>query len=286
MCQQTHVKTVLPFYEQWIAAFPDVMSLAKADIGQLLDLWQGLGYYRRAHNLAAVARSIANGGWPGSYQEWLSQPGVGPYTAAALSSILLNESQAVVDGNVARVFARVTSSDLTGTRLLSAAFKWANELIGDAPIPGDFNQAMMEIGATICNPRTPSCIDCPFGSVCISKQFSSQTDYPKRTTRAAVKEREMHALICVRQGKIALTQSQSDWWQGLWTLPIVAKAPLRAERLGKLTHTVTNHRIALHLYSQRSTDPGAKWFALDQLPAMPAPHRRALRLYLGAADVL
>ncbi len=275
MCQQTQIKTVLPYFARWVSAFPTVESVASAEISTLMDLWQGLGYYRRAHNLAEVCRNIVNSGWPQSYLEWLRHPGVGSYTAAALASILHDEPTAVVDGNVARVFARVTACDEPPSRLRSTATKWANELIKGAPVPGTFNQALMEIGAQVCTPRNPKCATCPFAAYCIAYRDQTQLKFPQREKVSVPKAINMHALVIQSGGKVALTRSETNWWKGLWCLPMVKEPPI-GTLLATLNHTVTNHRIALAIYIAEECESEVSWFCLENLPAMPAPHRRAL----------
>ena len=170
MLQQTTVKTVVPYYEKFLGAFPTVADLAAAPIDQVLSRWSGLGYYSRARNLHAAARVIVRdhgGRFPTGPEEALALPGVGAYTAAAILSIAHGLPMAVVDGNVARVLARLLA--IRGPIKSSAVRKrlWTSAAVFlDPSAPGDFNQAMMELGATVCTPKSPLCGECPVASWC------------------------------------------------------------------------------------------------------------------------
>ena len=231
MMQQTTYGTVLPYYERFLAKFPTIVDLANADESEVLKAWEGLGYYARARNLLRAARQIvgrlAEGcvQWPCTADEWAQVPGVGPYTAAALSSVLNGERTPVVDGNVARVFARYwkLSDDF---RKLPARANLAKRLqpeIDRCRVPGDFNQAMMELGALVCTPTNPDCAKCPLAKACAARKDGTQADYPVKPTRKELPVRKVTAVI-VRdaQGRVLLVQNrEGGLLKGLWELPTI-----------------------------------------------------------------
>ncbi|HTJ79922.1 MAG TPA: A/G-specific adenine glycosylase, partial [Rariglobus sp.] len=182
MLQQTQVKTVLPYFARWLEAFPDFASLAAASEDRVLKLWEGLGYYSRARNLHKVAQAVA--AWPAPRRttaDWLELPGIGPYTAAAITSISFGTPAAVVDGNVVRILARLTADDTAYRDSASAAKVYtplADALLNHAH-PGDHNQAMMELGATICFRQNPLCTVCPVREFCAAARRGDPESYPK-----------------------------------------------------------------------------------------------------------
>lgn len=228
MMQQTTYASVLPYYERFLARFPSVESLAAADESDVLKQWEGLGYYARARNLHKAAKSLITDGkaaWPSSAAEWSEVPGVGPYTAAALASVLNGESVPVVDGNVARVFARywMISEDF---KKLPARAHLAERLIPEieqAAVPGDFNQAMMELGALVCTPTSPDCGVCPLRSGCAARKKGVQSDYPIRVARGSVPTRTAtQVIISDENGRVLLVQNrEGGLLKGLWELPTV-----------------------------------------------------------------
>ena len=228
MMQQTTYAAVLPYYERFLARFPSVESLAAADEADVLKQWEGLGYYARARNLHKAARSLVVDGkaaWPKSAAEWAKVPGVGPYTAAALASVLKGEPVPVVDGNVARVFARywMISEDF---KKLPARARLAERLtpeIEQAAVPGNFNQAMMELGALVCTPTSPDCGVCPLRSGCAARRKGVQTDYPINVAKGSVPTRRAtQVIIPDEKGRILLVQNrEGGLLKGLWELPTV-----------------------------------------------------------------
>ena len=228
MMQQTTYAAVLPYYERFLARFPSVESLAAADEADVLKQWEGLGYYARARNLHKAARSLVVDGkaaWPKSAAEWAKVPGVGPYTAAALASVLKGEPVPVVDGNVARVFARywMISEDF---KKLPARARLAERLtpeIEQAAVPGNFNQAMMELGALVCTPTSPDCGVCPLRSGCAARKKGVQTDYPIKVAKGSVPTRRAtQVIIPDENGRILLVQNrEGGLLKGLWELPTV-----------------------------------------------------------------
>ena len=231
MMQQTTYAAVLPYYERFLKKFPTVEKLAAAKEGEVLKAWEGLGYYARARNLLKGAKLIvgkASKGrvdWPSAAAEWAQIPGVGPYTAAALSSVLSGERVPVVDGNVARVFARVWKLKDDFSKL-PAREKLAARLqpeIDKCRVPGDFNQAMMELGALVCTPKNPDCAKCPLARACASRQDGTQEEYPVKTKKKDLPVRKVTSVIIKdAKGRVLLVQNrEGGLLKGLWELPTV-----------------------------------------------------------------
>ena len=228
MMQQTTYAAVLPYYERFLKKFPTVEKLAAAEEGEVLKAWEGLGYYARARNLLKAAQQIVKGRWPRISAEWSQIPGVGPYTAAALSSVLNGERVPVVDGNVARVFARVWKLTDDFSKLPARA-KLAERLqpeIDKCRVPGDFNQAMMELGALVCTPKNPDCAKCPLARACASRQEGTQDEYPVKAKKKELPVRKvMSVIIKDAKGRVLLVQNrEGGLLKGLWELPTVEAA--------------------------------------------------------------
>jgi A/G-specific adenine glycosylase len=288
MCQQTQIATVLPYYERWMQRFPTVQDLAKATDQEVLQSWQGLGYYRRPKLLLSGARFVSDRGWPKSAKDWKRVPGVGPYTAGAIASIAFNEPASVVDGNVARVFARLTHSDLSGNKLIQAAWKWADTIV-DEKDPGDWNQALMELGATICTPDNPKCEQCPLKEVCMGSNAGKQITLPIPAPKpsAVAVDYIVYVTRCGAQYGVRQIPN-GQWWAGMWEFPRYPSGQLpdfEVERfvdLGIIKHTVTNHKLSMQivLAEMGATDPSMEWWTRESLEhiAMPAPQRKILKL--------
>ena len=283
MLQQTQVAAVIPYYERWMRQFPTVESLAAAELDQALALWSGLGYYKRCRFLHAGARYVVAHGMPTTASDWRRVPGVGRYTAGAIMSIALGEPAALVDGNVERVYARLYASPATGDRLASEAWKWAEASI-DPVGPGDWNQALMELGATVCTPLRPRCGECPLSGICQGSETPGAFPAPEPKRSTAVLERTMVIPVC--EGKVGLRRIPAgQWWEGMWEFPWVegTVAPPDVVLLRRIRHTVTHHRISLWVYRQplRVQDAHLTWFSPEEAAtlALPAPVRRALLLH-------
>jgi len=252
MLQQTRAQAVIPYYERFLARFPTVESLAASAEADVLTLWSGLGYYSRARNLRKAARHIVTAGaFPRDYAAIRALPGIGDYTAAAISSIAFGLPYAVLDGNVLRVVARVEndSADIasprTRERFRAVAQSWL-----DPRAPGFFNQALMELGATVCLPRKPLCLLCPLAGRCRARAAGAAAQLPAKLRRAAP-ARIQGVLLIVRRGRgpalqILLRQRPSDARRmaGFWDLPTPDDLPgVRIGRaFGEIRHTITNHR--------------------------------------------
>ena len=209
MLQQTRVAAVIPYYEKFLARFPDVRKLAEASLEEVLRAWSGLGYYRRARNLQKTAQQIVarhGGKFPRTEEEVLALAGIGNYTAAAILSIAFGAQHAALDGNVARVLARLGAvrGDVRETRRWRALQKSADLLI-DAKSPGDWNQALMELGATICTPRAPQCLVCPINSYCRACRLGIAESLPeKQKKRASVDVSLVAAVFADARGRCLL----------------------------------------------------------------------------------
>jgi A/G-specific adenine glycosylase len=209
MLQQTRVAAVIPYYERFLARFPDVQSLAEASPDEVLRLWSGLGYYRRARNLQRAAQQIVarhRGEFPRTREQVLALSGIGEYTAAAILSIAFDDGHAVLDGNVARVIARldVIHGELREPRRWLALQERANALLArDAA--GDWNQALMELGATVCTPKSPQCLLCPIAQFCAGRKLGIAESLPeKRKKRATVAVRLVSVVLLDSSGKCLL----------------------------------------------------------------------------------
>jgi len=209
MLQQTRVAAVIPYYEKFLERFPAVEALAAAPEEEVLRLWSGLGYYSRARNLQKAARQIVakhRGVFPSGYEEVLALPGIGAYTAAAILSIAYQKKHAVLDGNVARVLARLCAlrGDLRANGTWQGLQKTADHLL-DETSPGDWNQAMMELGATVCAPRAPQCLLCPVGEFCEARKKGLVDLIPEKRAKRSTMEVTLAALVLVdRKGRTLL----------------------------------------------------------------------------------
>jgi A/G-specific adenine glycosylase len=240
--QQTRVDQGTAYYHRFIAAFPTVHDLAEAHEDEVLKLWQGLGYYNRARNLHQAARQICTqfaGQFPANYDELLSLKGVGRYTAAAIASIAFNLPHAVVDGNVMRVLTRLhgIAEPIDKGSTQRALQSMADALL-NRRFPGDHNQAMMELGATVCTPKQPLCAACPFQRKCVAFGTDTVMQLPVKEKKIKRKRRYFHYFILHHQGKTALKQrSTGDIWAGLFEFPMTettTNAPLEPRQVQAL----------------------------------------------------
>ncbi len=295
MLQQTRAAAVLPYYEKFLKRFRSVRALSRARESELLRLWSGLGYYSRARNLRRAARYVIShhgGGLPRSSEEWTALPGVGPYTAAAIASIAFGEPVAVLDGNVARVVARLTAhrGDIRSPRVREELQRSAQALL-DRRHPGDFNQAMMELGATVCLPRGPRCEMCPVARWCKARRLGIQNELPVKLRPRAPVERRLVVAVARNNGRLLLRRrpSNASLMPGFWELPEADGLPLRLDtRLGELRHSITHHRYRVEVFraTVRGQAPaGHRWVAASELRRLPLTTiaRKALKVERGAA---
>lgn len=302
MLQQTQVATVIPYFERWMRRFPDVAALARADEHDVLHAWQGLGYYSRARSLRAGAQAVLErhaGAVPSSVEALRALPGVGPYTAGAIASIAHGERAALVDGNVERVLCRVfgLGGDPKKNPLKSRLWELSLELLPERR-PGDLNQALMELGATLCTPKAPSCERCPWRKPCVARATGRQLELPELARRPKPTAIAMAAAVVEERGRLLVTRLPADAprWAGLWQFPSaelgagesaeralgrVLGVPVRVgERLERVKHSVTRYRVTLDVYrctlSKRPRGGELAWVRPAELGelAMPAAHRR------------
>ena len=227
MLQQTRVTAVIPYYERWMAELPDVFALASVDEERLMKLWQGLGYYSRARNLQKAAKLIVadwNGVFPGDYATLLALPGVGEYTAAAVASIAFGQKISAVDGNLLRIAARVEN---IRENILDGKVKRTIRAMLDKAVPadrpGEFNQAMMDLGATVCLPNgRPLCEICPLAALCEARRLGIEQELPVRARKAARRRADMTVYLMLRDGQVALRKRSAEGLlAGLWEFPHV-----------------------------------------------------------------
>ena len=292
MLQQTTVAAVVPYFERWMKKFPSLGELAAADESEVLALWQGLGYYRRARNLHAAAAKVGremDGVFPRGYEALRALPGVGDYTAQAVRAFAYDEPVPVLDANVIRVVARLFDirTPVDTARGLSKARGRLEELL---PSKGghEFASAIMELGALVCRAGRPDCLLCPVKNFCAAKHPEK---LPVKAPKAPATERSEHA-AWVSDGKaILLQQSTARRWVGLWRLP-----PLDSEPIGgpaaELTYSIVRERVTLrvHRTAKRTLMASAeprKAFFLSELEsvAIPSPHRRAIAKILRGEHI-
>jgi A/G-specific adenine glycosylase len=227
MLQQTQVATVIPYYERFMRRFPDAAALARASEEEVLGLWSGLGYYRRARALreGAVAVLERHGGrLPGDCGELQALPGIGRYTAGAIASICFGIPAPILDGNVRRVLSRLHALDAAAGSGDARLWKLA-ESLADGPDPGDLNQALMEIGALVCTPRNPECDACPLGERCRARALGSPESFPPVKPRRAVERVRVAVAVVERGGRVLLERpSDGSPFRGTWDLPAIELA--------------------------------------------------------------
>jgi len=277
MLQQTRAQAVIPYYERFLQRFPSLESLAEAAEPDVLAVWSGLGYYSRARNLRRAAqRMMAAGGFPREYAELRELPGIGEYTAAAIGSIAFGLPHAVLDGNVLRVVARVENdaADIgaagTRERFRAVAQAWL-----DRKWPGPFNQALMELGATVCLPRNPLCLVCPVAAQCRARQEGTADQLPVKLRKTEPVRMDGVLLVVRSRGRVLLRQRAADSGRmaGFWDLPSPEHLPHArlGRRLGEIRHTITRHHytLAVRRAAARGAGPGFAWFAPARLAAIP-----------------
>lgn len=290
MLQQTQVKTVLPYFARWLAALPDFQQLAAAPEARVLKLWEGLGYYSRARNLHRLGKILAERDeLPRTPAEWQELPGIGPYTAAAITSISFNAPAACVDGNVVRILARLTA-DATPFRDSASAAKTfaplANALLTKANA-GEHNQAMMELGATVCVRHKPLCLTCPVQRFCTAAQRGEADAFPRLAPKM-MEPRVVTRVWCVRDQALLLHRAAAGARRlaELHELP-AAEHMRRAEKsfapgdlLATKRRTITRFQITENIYVANAPrgklHPELVWVPIDAIEgiSLSGPHRR------------
>lgn len=327
MLQQTRVDTVIPYYERFLARFPDAATLAAAADDDVLTAWAGLGYYRRARQLHAGVREVVaryGGAVPSEPDELARLPGIGPYTAGAIASIAFNRPVPAVDGNVMRVLSRLFRLR-DDVRQASARRRFEEVAASLVPVdrPGDFNQALMELGALICIPGRPRCAGCPVQSHCEAYAAGEQTELPVRSRPPAPQEHELACAIIEADGRLFVERRPPDGLlASLWQFPTVelrpgetpAAAVVRrlaaafgwavepSQQSVRHTHTFTHRRWRLvgigcrlptadgveaaDIAASSDDAPAHRWVTAAELAALPlaGPHRRIWEQWQARAD--
>lgn len=315
MLQQTRVEAVVPYYRRWLERFPSVTALAEARLDDVLKAWEGLGYYARARNLHRAARVVRErhaGTLPADLAALRALPGVGDYTAGAVASIAFGIPSPAVDGNTRRVLCRLFDlSDPTSAELKRLAHRLVPK-----HRPGDFNQALMELGATLCTPAAPACASCPLAACCRARARGTELERPRRKRRGATPEVAVGTAVVIDRARrvLLVRRPEQGLLGGLWELPgeevrngeaaaaaarRAARAALaashnrnrsagprlgRASALGVVRHTFTHRRMTYQPFRFRVRGPDAGpvaiWATERTLQdlALPAAHRRILRL--------
>ena len=272
MLQQTRVEVVCDYYRRWLRAFPTVKALARAPYSRVLKLWEGLGYYSRARNLHRAAKSI-RGNLPQTVDELRELPGIGRYTAGAIASIAFGKREPIVDGNVARVFARVfhICANIKTPATQAKLWEIAEQLLPEKDC-GDYNQALMELGALVCKPVTPLCGECPVRTICKGRGVAEQL--PNRGESQKPVE-VVHDVVWVERDGRVLLQRRED---GMWELP----AGKSGQCLFTMRHTITNHRITLRVWKGTTKLPSGASFRRVETLTLPVAHRRAVNALRGS----
>ncbi len=303
MLQQTQVKTVIPYYQRWLAAFPTVQHLAEADLQRVLKLWEGLGYYARARNLHKAAQEIVTcyqGVFPQTLAEILTLPGIGRTTAGGILSAAFNLPVPILDGNVKRVLARLTALSVPPNRALNQLWQVSEALL-DPLEARNFNQALMDLGATVCTPKHPTCLLCPWMSRCQAYNAGMQNELPMRESSAPLPHKFIGvAVIWSDRNEILIDKRRAEGLLGgLWEFPGGKLEPDETlqdcikreiqeelgieievgEHLITLEHAYTHFRVTLNVYHCRhlSGTPQPiecdeiKWVTLDEIDQYPFP---------------
>ena len=315
MLQQTRVETVVEYWHRFLKRFPSARELARAREDEVLAMWSGLGYYRRARALHAAAKVIVaehGGEFPRDGDAVRELPGVGPYTAGAVLSIAFDAPEALVDGNVVRVLSRWFAHDDDYDATTKWAWEVARELVPRGGGSGAWNQALMELGATVCTPREPACPSCPVAALCEALELGLQGELPRARKRPQSVEVELETLVVARGKSLLMerrpaTGRMANMWQfptrevaatngelaGLFEARFTGAGGLRragsaGDRLGEIRHTITNHRIRVGIHAgrvaRRSIAAPFAWIDRERLPelALTGMARKILRA--GFAD--
>lgn len=302
MLQQTRVEAVVPYYEGFLRAYPTISDLAAAPLEEVLAKWAGLGYYRRARMLHEAARILVakhDSSMPAEHERILELPGVGAYTAAAIASIAFDEPYAALDGNAYRVLARLADyrSDLASASARRPLQEIARSMIEAAPPGrrGDFTQALMELGATLCVPRRPRCSACPWIECCAGFAAGTAPRLPAKAPERPPKRVSLAVLVLRHEGRVLLRQRppEASVMPGFWELPAgetletalgeLDSPPACLDRLGAFSHAITDTRYACQVFDGpygASAPQQCRWMSVAELEALPVTtiSKKALRL--------
>ncbi|OGW86023.1 MAG: A/G-specific adenine glycosylase [Omnitrophica bacterium RIFCSPHIGHO2_02_FULL_46_11] len=316
MLQQTQMNTVIPYYKRWLKVFPNVGTLSRAPLDQVLKLWEGLGYYTRARNLHKASKIIVTkfgGKIPSDLETLQSLPGIGRYTAGAIASIAFQKPVSLVDGNVMRVLSRVfhIRKDIKKPDTQKLMYQIAKTLIPEKN-PGIFNQALMELGSLVCVPEIPKCPACPIKNLCLAYQKGDQSKLPIRSKTVEVKEIEMVVGILAKNGKFLIRRRPNRGiWGGLWEIPGTMRLPYQkpeealkeefksafgisiaiVKKVPPFEHRFTHRKALIRPFQIKALSNGrgkqaqtgpVRWVdqkSLNKL-SFPVPHQKILGQYL------
>ena len=298
MLQQTRMEVVLGYYERFMARFPTIAKLARASVDDVIAAWSGLGYYRRARMLRDGAIDVMKrfgGVIPETVGELMTIAGIGRYTAGAIASIAHGLQEPIVDGNVARIVARLFAIEapLGSPSLMRQAWHRAEVMVASSKSPRDFNQGLMELGALICTPRKPLCEQCPLRRQCAAFVSGRVDELPRPKAKAATRELRIPLYLVIdRDGRVLMRRESGQLMRGMFHLPhgdttLLTGTPLRigaSSTLGTFRHTVTNRRITFEVFAvtrrPRTLSGEYAWIVPDALGTIPHPSyvRKALRL--------
>ncbi len=326
MLQQTTVDTVIPYYEKFLKKFPTIQKLAQASEEDVLKMWSGLGYYSRARNLQKAAQMICRGNppWlpsigsnlgqaqgpaptlPSTVEDLIQLPGIGRYTAGAIASIAFNQPAPILDGNVMRVLSRLYKMGEDPKSPQGQKIFWQKSVgaIHELPLQpkpsyGDFNQALMELGATVCKPTNPQCGTCPVSGHCEAYQEGRVSDFPKLPKRAATVTIEMSAAVIEKNGKVLMIRrGDKGLLKKMWELPMVegGKEKLlkeigfigRMSPVGSIKHSILNRRLTITTYHHTSSKTYApkcehQWIRPQDIHKMPTSsmNKKILKAFLS-----
>lgn len=294
MLQQTQVKTVIPYFERWMRQLPTLKEFARARPQKVLKLWEGLGYYSRVRNAQAAAKLIMvqqGGKFPREFDAILALPGIGRYTAGAISSIAFNQPQPILDGNVIRVLSRVfgIEGDPRDKKTNAALWDLARDLVMvDTAHCSELNQSLMELGALVCTPRQPKCVACPVNKMCFAYRQDRVAEFPMLAARPKVTERRFMAFVARKENLVLVRQRPAGMVNAhLWEFPnveialddnpLATSAPFEiaeARPICRIRHSITRYRILLEAYHARARRFGGT-LEDDRPIEAPAVYERA-----------
>lgn len=282
MLQQTQVATVIPYFERWLQHFPTIDALATASEDAVMTQWQGLGYYSRARNLHKAAKFVVEelgGQLPDNVDELREVPGVGPYTAGAISAFAFNKPAAIVDGNVKRLFSRYfgIEGDINSTRTNKAIWSYA-ETYTPTVENRRYAQALLDLGATVCTPRMPTCEQCPVKSSCHAYATDRVHLLPEKKAKKKIPTRQGYFLLDINERGVLLIQRSADGiWPRLWCLPEIFEPSENGAVHGTFKHVFSHYKLEATIFAQSSVDQG-KRVPLEQLDdyGLPTPIRKYL----------
>jgi A/G-specific adenine glycosylase len=287
MLQQTQVAAVIPYYNEWLRRFPDFAALARASESDVLHAWQGLGYYARARNLHAVAKTVRNrygGRFPRDPAAIRALPGVGRYTANAIATFAFNHPSPIVETNTARLLARLFDFHIPIDRAFGREELWSRaRTLVPKYSSRIYNSALLDLGSLVCSSRQPKCTICPVKKFCRAKD--PETLPIKKARPPTIGTTEHHAFIATQ--KMILLQQADRRWRGMWILPPLQRRSTNKRAVYKSNFPFTNHRVALKVYARRRpklAKRSQRWLRIDSLDSIPipSPHRRALQVLLHA----